>query len=894
MLRRLMQAQRRSRLLRRLSVPLVVVCLSFLVLFALGYVGATGYVAPPAAGEGSPSPASPPLVPLDTGASEGGKPGIKVGNEFYAARTNFLSYTYGWWQVVVLDRATLGLVSNTTYSCYFPGGCEADELRKDLSKLDNTKLVIAATHPIEKPIYSEVSVFKPIGAPDLKGQLFAPGKVSVIGVPGLPPGQADIRAIADGEAGSGAMNGYLTPDQFFNYTWLPKERLQFDTRAPGEGRQADIKVGGESFEWRGRNEGGFHVEVFDPHTLAHRDGETFLTNCEACPQDASPLAVLHMADFLEKQVRKNDLVVISSHSGKPAALDLNGVVSPARLSRLAAAVASVGGTKHLFNTSGRTPGSPYSLIGWGGAGEGNGEETSPQKDPKPGDGRLRGALTPDHQSLFKPTAVSAVDEPPEALAQLLLKPPTPWPLDGDSGAQKAIAYIGSQDSRLGANPRTAYWTQPFDQATWDQIAGDVKGLTYPGEGHDFTEKEFNDARDELVKEIAWVGRVRSYLKTLSSPFADNGLSSWANLTTIADKVKAALNPPDQRGAMLVLDIVGGVLSIGGVAGGPAVELISVTYEVGLQYLTQDRGGGDLDEVSGNANELAAGMVSHLQEAQASFRNMGNIIVSDYDKLKTVGTLGGCSPSATGCSEEWQFSQRDQQQAAAATYRSIEGAFDQELMSLTFKAYLLGPRVVHHNSNRGVTTNARDYPCGANDYYPFRDEPDNGQVALLQEPPNLYDVLALGNLSTLSVTNYIPAVPPKPILDRMFGPVSSSLDPKAGGLGIYAPDFLRSDIGPDYDRVQKPGLLQFPCGAGRDAAWGPFHCQGQRCPARSDQSGSLKRASSWRPAHRGQHHPEGGEAQASRSVMCPARCPGAGERSGPEAPNRLSPRRPRSR
>jgi hypothetical protein len=94
----------------------------------------------------------------------------------------------------------------------------------------------------------------------------------VIGVPGLRPGQADIRAIADGEAGTGNMNGYLTPDQFFNYTWLPTERALFDTRPPGQSQVENlIQVGGQTFsERQGVAPGWFHVEVFDPHTLARR------------------------------------------------------------------------------------------------------------------------------------------------------------------------------------------------------------------------------------------------------------------------------------------------------------------------------------------------------------------------------------------------------------------------------------------------------------------------------------------------------------------------------------------------------------------------------------------------------------------------------------------------
>jgi hypothetical protein len=46
MFRRLMQAQRRTLRSRRVSVPLLVVSLSLLALFSIGYGGATGYVPP--------------------------------------------------------------------------------------------------------------------------------------------------------------------------------------------------------------------------------------------------------------------------------------------------------------------------------------------------------------------------------------------------------------------------------------------------------------------------------------------------------------------------------------------------------------------------------------------------------------------------------------------------------------------------------------------------------------------------------------------------------------------------------------------------------------------------------------------------------------------------------
>src|SRR5947209_19738913 len=100
------------------------------------------------------------------------------------------------------------------------------------------------------------------------------------------------------------------------------------------------------------------------------------------------------------KIRAGGLVFIAD-VGQGSSLDLSA--DPAALRDLASAVAGVGGTLNTFNRSASNDRSHYSLVGWGGAGEATGVETSSLKDPSRGDARLQGALTRDHQSLFKPT-----------------------------------------------------------------------------------------------------------------------------------------------------------------------------------------------------------------------------------------------------------------------------------------------------------------------------------------------------------------------------------------------------------------------------------------------------------------------------------------------------------
>ena len=764
-----------------------------------------------------------PLVPIETQAEQGGTPGIKVGGTFYPEDVNAGGFSgFPFWQVLVLDRKTLGLVSNTTYGCLPPTGCgykntKADAMINDLAGLDDTKLVIAALHHVARPVFTDAQELKRIGAPKLDGSHIRFGYGSVIGVPGLPQGRAFSRLVPDDHQNTAGadMVGYLTPDQYFHYTFLPKDRVQFDTRAtPSAGFDNAMQVAGTLYQTKlGSLSGGYHVVVLDGFTLAQRDGGFFQTG--RTDAAGATAAANQMTAFLKQKVAPDDVVLIDSVD-LPGEAPLNGSADKTALRDLASAVDAVGGTRDLFNRSGIKANSRYSLIGWGGAAEGDGQETSTIKDPVPGDGRLRGVFTPDNASLFRPTTSSAFGDPPETLADLIVQPAGKWPLDGNDEAQKAIAYIGSKNNELGTDPRSAYWIQGFNEATWDGLATTVGQMAYPGDGHGFKEPAFKDAQTELAKEMRFVGRVRRYMSDLAQPFdADSAISSWAKLTTVTDAVSEKIKPPEQKGTVAALRIVAGLATIGGLASSKVLEGIAVAYEVGLHFLIKEPGGDDEGSITAPAHELAADMISRLAEAQDSFRRLGNIIVSDYDKLQTVGSLAECSPTAPDCPPEWQLTQEDRKAASAAAYKSIEAEFDQALMKLAFPAYVLGPRVVHRAPrDRHVTTNARDYPCGGkkalNPWYPFDDAQDNGQVALLQELPNLYDVLAMGNVNGIDITHLKPGLPPQSVLNRMFAPLSTSLDPNAGGLGIYKPDFIRAaNQGKGDYRQAQP----FVCGEG---------------------------------------------------------------------------------
>ena len=740
-----------------------------------------------------------PILPLERVPASRGSSGaaaIAVGDVEYPADT----VSDAWLQVVVLDRANLGTISNQTYACAAPPECGGG-LGGELAALEDGELVIAVSHPGYVSSYDLPDALAPIGFPSTDANLYADapgGSVAVVGVAGTEPGDADVSFSPTGAPGGGQLTGQLTQDQYSNYGFLPTRRPLFDTRAGGESdTQNVLQVDGKSYVGDVNPDldfepiGALHLAVFDGHTLAYRDSGPFYTNW-APSEKSSEDEILRLLKGIQDTVRSGDIVFISSVDTGGAPLDPRRARDPAAYTaaanKLADVIAGLGGSHDTFLRAATAQHGKYSLVGWGGAGERNGEETSALKNGAPGDGRLRGAFAPDAQSLFKPVSTSAVGEPSETLNQLLLKPKTEWPLTGDAGAQKAIAWIGglNQFKKLGADPRSAYWKQDFDPSTWYDLAANVKAVPYPGDGNGFTQSQFVAARDELSQELNWVGNVRDYLGRLSKPFNDQSLTSWTNMQVIADDVTKAIKPPDRTGETTIIEMWERILEFATLGGSKGVEVVAQLYSTAAGFLLQERDGSSANEVRAEATKLAAELIARMQEVQTQFKAIGDIIVADYGKLSVVGTNGLCNPGPN-CPAEWAFTADDQRRASVATYRGVEASFDEALMAIAFPTWTLP---------QGPSQQASAYECPAEsfssvakDFRPFGNA-GTGQAALLTQLPGTYHVMALGaDNSFAAYEDWSPVLPPEATLQRMFGPVSDSLNPKDGGLGIHAPDYL---------------------------------------------------------------------------------------------------------
>jgi hypothetical protein len=459
------------------------------------------------------------------------------------------------------------------------------------------------------------------------------GSVSAIGVPGLSAGNANVSVDPHGDG----MDGYLTPDQSLEYSFISPERQAFNFTV---------------------NDVGFKVSLIDPYngiglTDAQRD------------QMARDMGSYIIAAPAGELVRIEPTRTINDLT-RP----LIGAIQTDTASNLAVIVAAVGGTKNGFNTAAFYPApdgsQQYALMGWKGAGEGNGEEVALGVDRITDASSFSGILRRDRTYRFRPVQMNTAGDVNQTLQNLILQPPKPgWPLDDKPGPTAALAYLSeTSDNRLSCDPRDAYWTQPLTEADLNEILGTVRAAKPPSADAidpctnaqvNFTSTDFTTAQGQLVQELQWLSRVRSYMQLLASPFADGGIKSWAAVSDVAATVYSTSRRPDgdvslfwSQFSSLILKVLGPVT--GGVSA-QAADVLNLGMWIAGRGAAGSPGG---ESFSVATNQLGAQLVEQAQQAQATYVAMGNIIASDYNKLRVVGKNGDCDPTAPDCDKDFSY------------------------------------------------------------------------------------------------------------------------------------------------------------------------------------------------------------------------------------------------
>jgi hypothetical protein len=751
------------------------------------------------------------LVPIDTMVSTNyPDAGIRVGDTTYLLRDTPSSGPRNqYYQVLVLDRKTLGLVSNRQY-------WRASDLGRDLNGLDSTKLVILVQQPSGYPgsdIGSLNNVVGRIGVPDY-GDAWptGPGTVSAIGVPGMARGDADVNILPNGL--QGRMTGYLTHDQHGNFGFVSSAHEEFSfTPKPSDPCTAcDDNV-------------GFRIRHLDSRTLAAaaHDGEIFRTGTRT----GNATAEVQRLTAVMAAVPTDNVFILESVSnrqpGEPGyRAPVNDGIDRESMNALVDQVQRMGGTRNGFNRIARKSGAPagggltYALVGWKGAGEGAGEEIAAGVDGAPEAPSMDVRVRPDRQSRMRPVEA---DGAPDSLVDTMLEPPTnAWPLAkeawprtedcrqaagvpaDDPGATRALNWLPSATDetrlRLGSDPRDAYAKQPYKKDRWDALATTIENVKYadvpPDTRANFTEAQFLAGRCQLATEMRWVGNVRDYLDDLASPIANTAVLTYDTVVGIGDKVYKDTEQPDAEATLHWLEFSEILLELAGPLTHEVSSTVAGVMELGVWMFGANENGGPNPELPFKSRELGSELREQMQDAAETYQTIGDVIVTDSAKLAFVGATGGCLEGTKGCPEGWSFSNDDRVAVKADITRGVERIAYEELLPLGFSTYGL-------NAGRGEgEPDPRWYNCSVYPWWYF--SPTAISLATTAEKWeldletgrhfDLYKVLVLALPG--GAAKYFHGKPPSDeLLKRMFGPVVDSDDANKGGLGISSSRLMRA-------------------------------------------------------------------------------------------------------
>ena len=718
------------------------------------------------------------LVPIETMSATGGEGrGIRVGGVNYRLKEaeGFAEGPGNFVQLLVMNRGTLELVANRRYN---HGSKQLWEYLETLRP--GVDLAILVLQPAEGgEINGLEKAARLIGAPE--GQLpNRPGSISLIGVPGMKPGEAKYNFINKGNP-LASMKGYLTPDQWGNYGFASSVRVPFNF-GPKEALACD-DCG---------NAVGFRLHHLDARTgaPAANDGQIYKTGG---PIDQAEAEVIRLTNDLNA-IPRNDVVMIETLSSKNP--NGSGYLRPVTympeelITALTKAIVNVGGTRNAFNRilikpgSAASDGMTYALVGWQGAGEGAGAEVAAHVEGEGDAPELSGVVRPNNESLLRPEEGEGT---PDALTEVVMKEPTyKWPLDGEPAARRAFSWLGEDNEKLSADPRVDYVRQPFKQSTWQGIASEIEKVKFskvPPAKREFTEKNFLKAREELVTELKWVGNVRAYMENLAKPIADSEILSYAKVKKISADVYKESEAPKDESTMRWLEFTQILLELGGPFTHEVSGTVASAMSLGIWLFGANEEGGEVDEIPFEADELGDKIVQQMHASAEMYKLMGNVIVSDPAKLQFVGEHGGCSPGNKGCPPGWSFTEEDETTLKADLQRSVEREAWQELLPMGFDVFKTNPQRLENPPD------LREYACGG-DLHPFgyfsQTQENLVVYPLLWEVgtgsghENVWKSLVLGK----PYTGHFHAVTlADQTAERVFGPVSASKSPNEGGLGV---------------------------------------------------------------------------------------------------------------
>ncbi|MCB0920601.1 MAG: hypothetical protein KDC08_02165 [Actinobacteria bacterium] len=681
------------------------------------------------------APASP-MMPFNAWSQDGtGVLGISVAGQFYP---DSLPLQDSAWQMLILDRTTLGVDegNNRTYGRCGDGWCvgrdgggpsQQVDMAEELDDLGPSELIVL----VHRSQYGQSATPNPftraLNIPDA-AQPVGDESAAIVAVPGKNGG---VHTYMHDTAGKADLSGYMMQDRYFNYTFVDDARIPFDTRSSqncdATSCTATVTVGDTKRSYTALSgEAGLVVTRLDRRTLAFRDGRVLLTSGGNGDEIRNNL--VGVIKYF-KTLPDDDLVIITSIGapgkalmGKPSPV-YGGQTDTVRFilsdpaTQLGAQIARLGGTRHRFLQSSQRPNDGYTLVGYPGLEEGQGNEVHAKS------ARLTGAFQRDASQMFVARAITQAPERFDTLTTQVMNTPNTiaWPGEGNPAYKAVLTCLAADKAKLNqADPRLSYWSNStqIKAQDWDTWFTDVKRAQH-SDCPDTDPAVFDEAKKQFQKELLFNYYLRSYIDDLKSPYsADAAIADLANLNKWSSELKADSDEIKSKGIQVdwfaliatAIEAVAPFLApyLGSKVSKAAEKLVEkLTHALSAATAgALELGGGSLetgeagekyledDKFNAEVGKLGSEVVDRLQSTADNFDRMGDVIASDYAKLSAIGSEllkcqkeqdAGRTPGEKGfdCDPSFFTNNITLKKAEATASHTAEQTIYEKVLPLTF-------------------------------------------------------------------------------------------------------------------------------------------------------------------------------------------------------------------
>lgn len=601
--------------------------------------------------------------------------GVQVNGQTYFAPSSTYAgqpATNGYgFQVLVLDRATLNVVSNTSFGT--PDDASVNSLVSALAQgslfsgcgefgcLIAVQSFAGIGAAGDLTVNFPNQVFASIGGSGTLALQSASSSYSLIAAvtpQGTAPAGTGYERVCSTQSAvcrSAVISGALILDNYSAYTFASPARVTFSTGTAPNSTSNTITVGANEYPSStvASGQGGFQLVVLDSQTL------TLISNQTFTPLDAQQLnemsQIVSNTPFYNCLPESQNCPIFILSSIGNVAKPTSGPALKAWLQLGSTIQQSAGGTYNVFESLGA--GDDYALL----------DAYSAQRPPATEassvvsravqplravtlPSNIRGELIPNHQwnyavsisnlsSTFNSSSVSLLDA-------TALQAPVAWPYPqpGHTGQQNAYVYF-SQLTCTCNDIRSSYNNLNATLSDWFTTVSTAKYTTNPK----FTYGDFTLLQIQLKTELEYARAIQKFEGNFDLLYTQENSNVGLLLTQDYGIVQSHLYvPPPPVTHHVLFGVLTGLSDLFSLASyltplGPAVQFgfdaASIAMNTGALFTSSPSGPPAINQLGmlrSTYGNLAGDAANNFADGQEVVGNFFDLILSDWGRMKTLG------------------------------------------------------------------------------------------------------------------------------------------------------------------------------------------------------------------------------------------------------------------